>query len=140
MKGDSFLFWSLSRDISIYGTSLIFWWVCTESNCILFFQIDFVNSYRSIQMADIMLQTTPSFYTKFSEKRLFISANTYEKHIVCKDYCIAHHDNETCFITACKYHIILLGNVEELLKKLDAFCSTHQHVDCLYTLFNCRFS
>ena len=91
-------------------------------------------------MAAIMLQTIPSFYTKLSEKSLFISVNTYEKYIVCKDYCIAHHDEKTCFLPSCKYHILLLGNVEELLKKLDTFCFTYQHVDCLYTLFKYRFS
>ena len=87
-----------------------------------------------------MLQTIPSFYTKLSEKCLFISANTYEKYIVCKDYCIAHHDDKTCFLPSCKYLILLHGNVQELLKKLDTFCFTYQHVDCLYTLFNYRFS
>ena len=91
-------------------------------------------------MAAIMLQSIPSFYTKFSEKSLFNSATTFEKYIVCKDYCIAHHDDKACFLPACKYHIILLGNVEELLKKLDTFCFTYQHVDCLYTLFKYRFS
>ena len=90
-------------------------------------------------MAAIMLQSIPSFYRKLSEKCLFVFAKTYEKNIVCKDYCIAHHDNKTCFLPACKYHIILLGNVEELLKKLDTFCFTYQHVDCLYTLFKYRF-
>ena len=44
------------------------------------------------------------------------------------------------FLPDCKEHIILLGNFEELLKKLDTFCFTYQHVDCLYTLFNYRFS
>ena len=44
------------------------------------------------------------------------------------------------FLPACKYHILLLGNVQELLKKLDTFCFTYQHVDCLYTLFKYRFS
>ena len=87
-----------------------------------------------------MLQAKPSFYTKLSEKSLFISANTYEKFIVCKDYCIAHHNEKTCFLPAGKYHIVLLGNVQELLKKLDSFCLTYQHVDCLYTLFKYRFS
>ena len=87
-----------------------------------------------------MLQTIPSFYTKLSEKSFFISANTYEKYIVCKDYCIAHHNNKTCFLPSCKYHILLLGNVQELLKKLDTFCFTYQHLDCLYTLFKYRFS
>ena len=91
-------------------------------------------------MAAIMLQTIPSFYTKISEKSLFISANTYEKYIVSKDYCIAHHNEKTCFLPTCKYHIVLLGNVQELLKKLDSFCFTYQHVDCLYTLFKYRFS
>ena len=95
---------------------------------------------RNIQMAAIKLQSIPSFYTKFSEKSLFISASTFEKYIVCKDNCIAHHDDKTCFLPACKYHIKLLGNVKELLKKLDTFCFTCQHVDCLYTLFKYRFS
>ena len=87
-----------------------------------------------------MLQTIPSFYAKISEKSLFISLNTYEKNVVCKDYCIAHHDDKTCFSPSCKYHILLHGNVEELLKKLDTFCFTYQHVDCLHTLFKHRFS
>ena len=91
-------------------------------------------------MAAIMLQTIPSFYAKISEKSLFISAKAYEKFIVCKDYCIAHHDDKTCPLPACKYHIILLGEIEELLHKLDTFCFTYQHVDCLYTLFKYRFS
>ena len=90
-------------------------------------------------MAAIMLQTIPSFYTKLSEKSLSISVNTYEIYIVCKDYCIAHHDDKTCFLPSCKYHILLLGNVGELLKKLDTYCFTYQHVGCLYTLFKYRF-
>ena len=91
-------------------------------------------------MAAIMLQTIPSCYAKISEKSLFISANTYEKYNVCRDYCIAHHDDKTSFLPSCKYHILLLGNFEELLEKLDAFCFTYQHVDCLYTLFKYRSS
>ena len=91
-------------------------------------------------MVAIMLQSIPRFCKKSSEKSLFISANTYQKHIVCKNYCIAHHDDKTCFLPACKYHIILFGNVEELLKKLDTFCFTCQLVDCLYTRFKYRFS
>ena len=87
-----------------------------------------------------MLQTIPSFYAKISEKSLFISATTFEKYIVCRDYCIAHHNDKTCFLPVCKYHIVPLANVQELLKKLGTFCFTYQHVDCLYTLFKYRFS
>ena len=91
-------------------------------------------------MAAIMLQTINSFYAKISEKCLFISATTYEKYIVCKDYCIAHHNEKTCFLPACKYHFVLLGNIQEQLNKLEIFCFTYQNVDCLYTLFKYRFS
>ena len=91
-------------------------------------------------MAAIMLQSIPSFYAKVSETNLFISALTYEKYIVCKDYCIAHHNEKTCFLPACKHHIVLHGIVPELLRKLDSICFTYQHVDCLYTLFKYRFS
>ena len=44
-----------------------------------------------------------------------------------------------CFLPNCRYHIILIGNIKELLQKLDAFCFNYQHVDCLYTLFKYRF-
>ena len=91
-------------------------------------------------MAAIMLQTIPSFYTKFSENSLFISATTFKKYIVCKDYCIAHHNDKSCFLPACKYHNVRYGNLQELLKKLNTFSFTCQHVDCLYTLFKYRFS
>ena len=83
---------------------------------------------------------SPDLRKKFRKKSLFISATKYEKNIVCKDYCIAHHNEKTCLLPACKYHIVPLGNVQELLKKLDTFCFTYQHVDFLYTLFKYRFS
>ena len=82
-----------------------------------------------------MLQVIPSFYTNYSKNSLSISANTFEKNIVCKEYCIARHDDKMCFLPSCRYHIILFGNIKELLQKLDAFCFNYQHVDCLYTLF-----
>ena len=56
-----------------------------------------------------------------------------------EDYSIAHHDEKMWFLTDCRYHI-LLGDLEERLQKLDALCLTYQYVDCLYTLFNYRFT
>ena len=44
------------------------------------------------------------------------------------------------FLPSCRQHNILLGNIKDLLQKLDAFCFNYQHVDCLYTLFKYRFS
>ena len=57
-----------------------------------------------------------------------------------KEYCIAGHDDKICFLSNCRYHNIPIGNIKELLQKLDAFCTNYQHVDCLYTLFKFRFS
>ena len=91
-------------------------------------------------MAAIMLQTIPSLYAKISEKSIFISSITYEKYIACKNYCIAHHDDKTCFLPACENNIKLLREIEELLYKLDTYCFTYQHVDCLHTLFKYRFN
>ena len=87
-------------------------------------------------MAAVMLQVIPSFYTKYSKSSRFISANSYEKYIVSKEYCIARHDDKICFLPSCRYHNIPIGNIKELLQKLDAFCFNYQHVDCLYTLFS----
>ena len=91
-------------------------------------------------MAAIILQTTPSVYAKISVKSLFNSETTYEKYLFVKNFCIAHHDDKTCFLPACRYQIVLVGNVQELLKNLDTFCFTSQHVNCLNTFFKYRFS
>ena len=73
-------------------------------------------------MAAVMLQVIPSNYTTYSENSLFLSATTYEEHIVSEEYCIARHDDEMCFLPNCRYHNILIGNIKELLPKLDALC------------------
>ena len=109
-----------------------------------FFQIHLFRKRRNrndIQrMSAVMLQVSPSFYTNNSKKSLFVSANTDEKYIVCKEHCIARHDDKMCFLPNCRCHIILIGKIKELLQKLDAFCFNYQHVDCLYTLFKYHFS
>ena len=82
-----------------------------------------------------MSQLLPENFRSF-----FISSKLYEKYIVCKDYCIVHHDDKTSSLPLCKCHITLLGEVEELLHKLDTFCFSYQQVDCLYTLLRNRFN
>ena len=87
-----------------------------------------------------MLQVVPSFYTNYSKNSLFIPANIYEKYSWSKEYCIARHDDKMCFLPSCRYHIVLIGNIKDLLQKVDAFGFNYQHVDCLGTLFKYRFS
>ena len=91
-------------------------------------------------MAALLLHLIPNFNKIYSKHSLFISANTNEKYIVSEEHCFARHDDKTCSLPNCRYHIILIGNSKELLQKLDAFCFNYQHVDCLYTLFKYRFS
>ena len=78
-------------------------------------------------MAAVMLQLIPSFQKNYSKNSLFTSANTYKKNIVSRQYCIARHDDKICFLPNCRYHIILIGNIKELLQKLDALCFNYQH-------------
>ena len=84
-------------------------------------------------MAAVMLQVIPSFFTKYSKNSLFISVNTYKNYIVCKEYCIARHDDKMCFLPNCRYHTILIGNIKELLQKLDGFVlSTNTWTLCIH--------
>ena len=87
-------------------------------------------------MAAVMLRATPSFYTDYSRNSLFNPKNTYGKHLVSKGYCIARNDDKICFLPICDYRKIILGDIEELLQNLDAFCFDYQHVECLCILFS----
>ena len=57
-----------------------------------------------------------------------------------KEYCFARHDDKTCFLHNCRYHIFLIGNIKKLLQKLDASFFNYQHVDYVYTLFKHLFT
>ena len=77
-----------------------------------------------------MLQVIPSFYTNHSKNSVFISANTYGKHIVSNEYCIARDDDKMCSLPNCRHQILLIDDIKELLQKLDQFCFNCQHEDC----------
>ena len=83
----------------------------------------------------------PSFlFTKLWRNSPFFSpVNTYEKNFESEEYYIAHQDYKICLLLNYRYHVILSGDYEELLQKLDAFCFNYQPVDCLYTLFKYPF-
>ena len=57
-----------------------------------------------------------------------------------KEDCIGNHGDKMCFLTYCRCHSILIGDFNEVLQKLDAFCFHYQHVDCLYTLYKYQFN
>ena len=91
-------------------------------------------------MAAVLSQEMLSFFKNYSKNSLVVSANTYENYIVSKEYRIARHGDKMCFLHNCICQIFLIGNIKELLPKMDAFCLNYQHVNCLYTFFKYRFS
>ena len=93
-------------------------------------------------MVAAMLQDymIPVCFTIYSRNSPVVSASTYEKFIMSKEYCVARHDDKMCFPPKCRYRISLIRNIKELVQKLDALCVNYQHVDCLYTLCKYRFS
>ena len=104
-----------------YMEPLYFFGTFVQKVIVSYFSVPLVQKRHNNQMAAVMLQVIPSVYTIYSKNSLFISPNIYEKYIVSKEYCIAHHDDKMCFIPNCRYHIILMGNIKELLQKLCAF-------------------
>ena len=36
-----------------------------------------------------------------------------------------------CLLLVCRYQILIIADIKELLQEMDAFCSNYQHVDCL---------
>ena len=90
--------------------------------------------------AAVMLQMIPTFNANCSKNKPFLSANTYEKYVVCNYYCVACHDAEVCFLPVFGLHILILGNNEELLENLDTLCFTYQHVSIQHIVFKYRFS
>ena len=44
-----------------------------------------------------------------------------------------------CFLPTFGYHIVLVGDIKELLQRMLVVCFNYQHLDCLYTLLHFRF-
>ena len=63
---------------------------------------------------------------KIFEKRASFFLQTPMKSLLCKEYCNARHDDKIRFLPNCRYHIILIGNIKELLQQLEAFCFNYQ--------------
>ena len=83
---------------------------------------------------------SPAFTQKFQKKVSSFLQLHLKNTLLVKTTASPITTTRRVFLSACKYHIILHGNVAELLKNLDTFCFTYQHVDCLYTVFKYRFS
>ena len=84
--------------ISFYGNHV----TIVFKETILSFQIHFVQQKHNVQMAAVMMQVVPCFYSVYATKSVHICANTYEMYLVSKDYCVAQHENSMCTVPNCK--------------------------------------
>ena len=136
-KGNIYLFWPLSCDFSMYGSSILCLNTFKKSN--VFSRFSCSQNFFNNQMAALLFQLIPNFCAKFS-KKILLSVYTYESNIASEEYCIAHRNDKMCFLTDCRYHIILLAGFKDLIQKLNAVSSTHKHVNCFHTPFIYQFS
>ena len=118
-----------------YTETLSFFGRFVQKVIISRFSSFFFRKRRNNQKAAPRLQMILIFQTNYSKKTLFVSANASEKNFMSKEYCIALHGDKMCFLPNRSYHILLMGNIKELLQKLDAIRFNYQHVDCRCTLF-----
>ena len=77
-------------------------------------------------MAAVMLEVIPSFFRGYSKATSLFLQTDMKNTIRVK--------NTVLLATMTRFHVLLIGNIKELLQKLDAFCFIYQHVDCLYAL------
>ena len=83
-------------------------------------------------MAAVMLQVIPSVFTNYSTYSLLISANTYKKDIVSKEYCIARHDDKMCFVPICRYHNILATLKSYYRNWMHSVSTTKSRTGCIH--------
>ena len=122
-----------------YKEPLFFFIKFVQKIIVSCFSDSFVRKRTEQSDGSCLLQKITSWYSKYPKNSLFF-CRRIRKNFVSKVYCIHRHDDKMCFVRNCRYHIILLRDIENLLQNLDVFRFNYQHVDCLYTLFKYRFS
>ena len=118
-------FWSLSRDFSNVEAMFVYG-ILVKKQCYFAFHIRLFRKQLSNKIA-------AQFLCNFSKNL------SYGKHNV-KDNRIAHHDDKLCFLPTCRYHIFLIGDIEELLQQLHVFRFEYQHVHSAFDFFMYRLS
>ena len=77
--------------------------------------------------------TCPSqLLQKSFKKGRFISANTYDKHIVTKKQGFVRQDDKVCFLPICRYHIKLMGDLKKLVPWMDCVSITNTWNVCIH--------
>ena len=83
-------------------------------------------------MAAVKFHVVPCFYTRISKKYLSVSTNTQKDYNVNKKDCINRHDDTMCFLHDCRYHIVLIGDIKELLQNwMHSVSSTNTWTVCI---------
>ena len=108
---------------------------CTRKE-ILFSRVACSENLFNNQMAIAMLQEIPFFFHKKTKKNFFRKSNSNTVSIKNSRF---NHDDKTCFLSKCRYHKLITGDIDSSPEKLDSVCLTHKHVDCPDLLVKHRF-
>ena len=79
-------------------------------------------------MAAVMIQLIPSFNADCSKNNRFFLQLHIKITFYLKVTVLLIMMTSCAFSPNCRYHILLIGDIDELLHKLDAFCCTYQQV------------
>ena len=117
-----FLIWSFSviiyMIVSFFGYCYVitFFGTLSQEIVIHFFSESFVQ--KATQQSDGSCNYTidTRLFCKLSEKQFPYYGKHIWKKIVCKQYCIAQHDDRVCFLFNCRYHSTLLRDLDDLIE------------------------
>ena len=88
-----------------YREILSYFYRLYKKLAVICFSAPFDQKRRNKQMTAVLLKRFTVFLQSIQKSCFMFTANTYEKHVVIKEYCIAQHDAEFCFLLSCRYLI-----------------------------------
>ena len=89
-------------------------------------------------MAGAMMNMLPNYFNVYINNALFLYLDCdYSKYITTEEYAVSQHDSTFCRYDDCKYHVILIGDVEKILQQLQSHRFHYLWGDCFYAI--CKF-
>ena len=92
-------------------------------------------------MADVMMLAIPSLHAGSQFRHYSVCfCKEIQNYFVSESHSIVQHKGNMYFLLKCRFHLVIPGDIEKLLQKMNAFCFTTHNLDCFYTVLNYCFS
>ena len=111
---------------------------CTKCTVALFCRSSAKKTERSIYCCKVACDSQLPGKTFKKESRL-LHTSFFERLLRVRKHCIGYHDGRTCYLPDWGCHSLLIGDIEELLQKMNAFGFRFQHEGCLHKNSKYRF-